>query len=449
MLARTLAVMVLLASLPAWAAPPQVTDPADKEILAAFLGFAETSAAQCTPERMAKFASQPEDIVWQASRYIRMPLTAYRLSGDAKYLDMFVRRMDTLCNCMTKGPDGQLGWYGLPLDLFRHPDHPDRKVDVELTDYEVAGLMAEFVRTVKSDAALAAKFAETAARYIRTAEDLVKKWEARGQYRDLGPIGAVIVTHADLKPIKASLTNPHNKQAKFTEAYLALYAATGRDEHLAKAIKIGTRFKHCLTLVGDHYAWNYLDPAGPCDVDPADSSKWKHWIGPEHRGGYFSLTLTHAVILYEHGLVFDRTDMDRFVRTQTAVCWNGDAANPKWSRVDGRPADGRYLCAALAAFDQRIYDLAFTGAAQQERLKGKDHPWQGGPEAGDWLEAKYLTYPKWKGGAPAETAVVAPFLSKPANQALVRSLAFEVKVPGYKAPATPAEMKGTVAGERR
>ena len=100
-----------------------------------------------------------------------------------------------------------------------------------------------------------------------------------------------------------------------------------------------------------------------------------------------------------------------------------------------------YLCSALAPFDERIFAMAFGGAAQRERLARRDHSWQGGVVACDWLALKYLTHPKWKAGKPAETDLVKTFLAKPANRALVERLKFAVRAQGYKAPATPAQMK--------
>jgi len=414
----------------------------DRPILEAFLGHVDKSARYCTPERMARFASQPEDIVWQASRYIELPLVAYRLTEEPKYLDMFVERMDTLVGCARKGSDGFLGWYGLPLGLFRHPDHPDRKTDVILTSFEVTGLMADFARVVRSGRGLKAKYGEAARRYLALAEDhLVKKWDARGRYKDLGDRGAVYITHADLKPVKGSLTQPHNKHSKIIHTLVSLYAATGKDAYLVKAVKLGTRFKRCLTLADGRYRWHYWDPAGAWDVHPGDPGKWKHWMGAEHTGGYYSLSLSQAVVLYEHGLVFDRTDIERFVKTQTTVCWNGNIERPRWARVDGRRSDKTYLCSALAPFDRRVYEMAFGKPAQQARLKGRTHSWQGSVVACGWLKSKLLTCPKWRGGKPSETAVVAPFLAKPANRALVQRLAFQVEAPGYQPPLRPADLR--------
>ena len=438
------AIAVLLCALPCCAQPPEITDETDQQIVEAFLGKVESSAAYCTPERMAKYASQPEDITWQASLYLKMALVAYQLTEETKYLDMFVERTDTLCDQLTEGPDGYLGWYGVAYQLFRHPDRPDAKVDVLITSFVVAGILAEFAQIAQGNEALAETYGQKTAEYLDLAEQhLIKKWTARGRYKDLGTTGAVYITHPDLKPTKGSLTNPHNKQSKCIRALISLFRATGNDEYLTKAIKIGTRFKHCLTLVGDRYRWNYLDPAGAWDINPDGSAKWKHWIGPEHRGGYYSLSLGQAVLLYEHGLVFDRTDIDRFLRTQTQVCWNGDTENPQWANVDGKPGESAspYLCGWLAPFEERIYEIAFGGSAQAERLERKDHPWQGGPVACAWLENKYLIYPRWQSGEPAETGWVAPYLAKPENAALVESLAFEVTPENsYQAPMTPAEM---------
>jgi hypothetical protein len=417
-------------------------DATDRQILEAFLDQVQNSARYCTPERMAKFASQPEDITWQASKYIRMPLTAYRLTGDAKYLDVFVERMDTLCDQLEQGPDGFMGWYGLPLKLFRHPEHPDRQVDVILTSFVMAGLMADFAQVVQGNEKLRGKHGESVQRYLKLAEEhLIKKWDARGRYRDLGEKGAVYITHSDLKPVKANLAQPHNKHAKTIRALLSVYAATAEDQYLVKAIKLGTRFKRCLSLVDDHYEWHYWDPAGDWDADPQNPRRWKHWIGAEHKGGYYALSLSQAILLYEHGLVFDRTDIERFVRTQNTVCWNGDMEEPRWARVDGRASDSSYLCSLLAPFDERIYEMAYGERAQQARLRGKDHSWHGGPVAGDWLEFKYVTYPRWEIGDPAEKALVAQFLARKESRALVERLTFHVKPPGYQAPTTPAKMK--------
>ncbi len=417
-------------------------DVADSAALAAYLKHVESSARYCTPGRLAEFANQPEDITWQASLYIKMPLIAYKLTAEVKYLDMFVERMDNLYGCLERGADGFMGWYGVPLDLFRHPEYPERQVDVILTSFVVSGLMADFAQVVQNDEALTEKYGEVVKRYLSLVEyHLIKKWDVRGRYKDLGETGAVYITNADLKPVKASLTQPHNKHSKIIRALLSVYAATGKDEYLVKAIKLGTRFKRSLTLVDGRYKWNYWDPAGQWDIDPENPSRWKHWIGAEHRGGYYSSSLSQAVLLYENELVFSRTDIGRFVKIQTEVCWNGDMDNPKWARVDGKPSESSYLCSSLAPFDESIYEMAYGESAQQRRLEAKDHSWQGGAAASGYFEFKYLIYPRWKSGNPSEGAA-ARFLSSASqnNRARVMEL-IEVEEPGYQAPTSPAQMR--------
>jgi len=418
----------------------QNADNADSQILESFLVQVQRSGSYFTPERISESVKQPEDITWQVSKYIRIALVAYRLTEDSKYLEMFVERMDTLYDCLAEGADGFLGWYGLPLELFRHPEHPQQQVDVMLTSFVTAGLMAEFANVIQEDEILSERYNKTVERYLNLAEEhLVRKWDIRGQYKDLGKIGAVYITHADLKPTKANLTQPHNKHAKIIRALLNLYFATQKDKYLVKAIKLGTRFKHCLTLVDDHYEWHYWDPAGAWDKDTENPSKWKHWIGAEHKGGYYSLSLSQVVLLYEHGLVFNKTDIERFVNTQITVCWNGDLDSPKWSRVNGQASDQAYLCSWLAPFDASVYEIAYGTSAQRERLQHQEHVWHGGVVASDWLEFKYLTCPRWKSGAPAEKTVVSQFMLNEGNRALLEALTFHVEALGYQAPMRPME----------
>ncbi len=436
-----------------------ITDPGDRQLLKLFLEQVDRSSADCTPEHMKEFAAFPEEIAWRASKLIRMPLVAYRLTGQSRFLDDFVQRMDALCSCLEKGPDGFLDWYGKPKPNFRRPDRPEQRVAVEITGFAMAEVAAEFACMVQGDAELKRHYAEPMARYLSLAENhFVKAWDARGCYKDLGAAGAVYISEPGLLPIKSSLTHPHNKQGKILGSLLALYMATGRDEYLVRAIKLGTRFKHCLTLAGDHYLWHYWDPSGPWDADPGEQDDWKHWIGPEHRSVYQSMTLSQAVLLYECGLVFDRADLERFVKTQKTVCWNGDVQHPAWFRLNGLPApnpsDVPWLCWWLAPFDKSLYDVTFRPAAQQERLDLATHTPHGlfecsewledkygaGLVACDWLEVKYLISPRWSGDKPAETAAVAAFVAKPEGRKLLKELSFQVKAPGYQAPATPSQM---------
>ena len=214
---------------------------------------------------------------------------------------------------------------------------------------------------------------------------------------------------------------------------------------MRQAVKLGTRYKRCLRLKDGHYEWDYWDPAGEWDVLPSNPSKWKHWIGVEHKGGYYSSSLSQAVALYQCGLVFDKEDMARFVKTQTAMCWNGSMTEPKWARVDGTTSDkymqGSYMCDALAPLSEKVAEFVYGGVRQEERLKSASHGWQGGPVANGWVEGKFIVLPQAKGGKQTELELGQKFLANGANKAFVKGLEFEVKTGSYVPPQTPAQMK--------
>ncbi|MHC4606977.1 MAG: hypothetical protein ACYTAF_08555 [Planctomycetota bacterium] len=414
----------------------EVPDEKDKQIVAKFLEHVGT-----LPERITKkycrglAAEEPEGYCWKITPQLDMTLTAYRLTGDKKHLEMFAALFDNMRAALTKGPDGYLGWYGKPLGLFRNPGKPDQKVDVIITSFRVARAVAEYVELggEKKD-------------HLELVEKLlVRKWRQRGNFVDLGDRGCIVRTPPQLKDVKANLTMPANKHSIIARACLALYRVTHKDLYMDLAMRLGARFKRTLTLKDGHYEWNYWDPAGDWDVHPTEKNKWKHWIGVEHRSGYYSHSVWMAVDLYHHGVVFARADMDRFVKTQLEMCWDGSVTKPKWARVDGTRSDkymkGAYMCTHLAPFHRRIADFVFTGPRQEERLKNAGHSWQGGPVAAGWIEAKLWWASKARGGKRVLLEHAKEFLSDKKSKRSHDRLFFKVEPPGYTAPRTPSEMK--------
>ena len=427
------------------AGPVAISDAKDRQIVAKFVEHAANVPKRITAEYCRKLAADSsEGYCWLILPQLQMTLTAYRITGDVKHLDGFVETFANMRGAMTKGPDGYLGWYGKPLELFRDPKDPDGKVDVIITSFRTVDVLCRFLEIVAADGALGRKFTTQRAEYLDLMENhLVKKWRARGRVVDLGGTGAVFRTHAGLRDVKGNLTQPHNKHSIICCGLLGLYRITGGDEYMRTAVRLGTRFKHCLTLRDGHYEWNYWDPAGEWDVHPGDKRQWKHWIGPEHRSGYYSVSLAQAVMLYHHGVVFDRADIDRFLKTQLEMTWNGDLAAPKWYRVDRSRGQqsGSYICDALAPFHEKVYRFLYAGARQDERLQRMDHSWQGGPVAREWLDGKFVYCPAAAGGKQIHADVGKRFLRKAENQAFMRAIQFAVTGPGYRPPRSPTEMK--------
>jgi hypothetical protein len=443
---------ISLLAVAAWGAEaPKIDDPKDQRIVDAFLAETLKVPERITPERCREFADQEaeegEAFTWRVMPYLRMPVTAFELTRDPKYLDIFVETFDNMRSAMTPGPDGYLGWYGFVGAEYRDPDDPKRRIDALISAFSTAKTVCDFVALVDSDPALRERYAKQRAEYLDLVENqLVKKHDVRGDYVDMGELGAVYrMPKAGLRPDAGRLTMPHNKHAIIMHGLLALYRVTGKDEYIRKAIKLGVRYKRSLTLKDGHYEWDYWDPAGAWDISPLTPNKWKHWIGREHRGGYYDSSMSQAIELYQFGLVFDRTDVDRFLRTQLDMCWNGDFDHPQWSRVDGtRPPEytqGAYMASALAPFNDRVAQFLFTGSRQESRLQRAGDDWEGGPVANGYIRSKLLEYPAMKGGKQIYLEYGKKLLTKKENQDFVNSLAFEVTGSGYQQPLTPPEMK--------
>ncbi len=423
-------------------APPIISDSKDQIILQKFLAHARAYARATTVEHCRKMET-PEMFCWLDLPQLDLSLTAYELTGDPARVADFVAGFENLRSCLSPGPDGLLGWRGKAIEDSRDPARPNVVIDEVQVDFRAVIVLAHFVDLVDRDPALRQKYAALRDQYLDLAENhFAKKWDVRGYYIKLGDRGAICHSNPDNIPTAANSTLSHQDHDPLIEALLDLYCITGRDEYAIKAVRLGTWLKKCLSLTNDHYVWNFWDPAGPWDVHPTDPAKWKCWLGREPKGGFYTMTVNSALNLYQHGLVFDRTDVDRFLRTQMEVCWNGDLVHPVFANTDGKvlPKE-RMVAPSLAPFNAKLAELLYGPAAQDERVAKADNDWQGGMINGQYLREKYLFLPQALAGRPLYEECANKFLAKPANRALVEKLKFEVVAPGYQTPFTPAQMK--------
>jgi hypothetical protein len=444
-LARMAGVAGVLMTLSAVAAPLEQLEGDDRTIVAEFLKHVERLPQRITAEHVQQLvADEAEGVTWRILPEAAMPLTAYELTEDAKYLDLFVQLFDNVQAGVTRGPDGYLGWYGKALPLFQNPDDPDRKVDVMINSFRAVEILSSFIELIDRDPALKQRFEKQRAEYLDLMQNhLVEKWHARGNYVDLGGEGAIYRTHAGLKADKAHLTQPANKLSIITHGLLALYRVTGDDRYMERAVKVGTWFKGRLSLDDGAYTWNYWAPAGEWDIHPERPNQWKHWIGAEHRAGYYSHSVGLAVELYHHGVVFSEQDIARFLKTQMQRAWNGDEENPQYRRVDGSdgPQSGSYLAGSLAPFDERLARFIYGERGTSARLESASHPWQGGPAANGWIYGKFISLPKAEGGRRVHAEHGERFRGKPDNRMLLEVLGFEVEGNGYEPPRRPSDWR--------
>ncbi|MBC8096517.1 MAG: hypothetical protein H7Y43_11965 [Akkermansiaceae bacterium] len=372
---------------------------------------------------------------------MQMLLTAFELTGDPSHLREFAARFDDLRSTLVKDKDGLLGWAGKPIEPLRDPAKPDVVINEIQTDFRAVGVVALFLELVERDDDLKKEFASLRKDYLDLLENhLIRRWD--NSYSDLGDKGAIYRWNPDYIPNKANLTLAHEKQANMIDGYLNLYRVTKNPLYLQRAAKLGTWLKKCLGLVEGHYVWSYWDPAGAWDISPQDPAKWKHWVGKEPKAQWYAATVGSALALYHHGVVFDKQDVARFVKTQMEVCWNRDLDNPAFFTCDGKPAkEGeRFIAPSLAPFEDQVAGFLYTGKRQDERVQKSADAWQGGVLAGQWLRGKYLELPAVKAREQSYLASTKDFLARPENQVFLKSLQFEVTTPGYSTPPTPAQM---------
>jgi hypothetical protein len=79
--------------------------------------------------------------------------------------------------------------------------------------------------------------------------------------------------------------------------------------------------------------WNYWEPTGVWDVTGHDL---RHWVNVHPYRNYQAGELNHIVEAYHSGIVFDRADIERMIRTNLKVMWNGDVDDPQWRNSDAR-----------------------------------------------------------------------------------------------------------------
>ncbi|MDA0710653.1 MAG: hypothetical protein O3B73_10645 [bacterium] len=311
-----------------------------------------------------------EGFCWHAAYSADDFVTGYIAYKDTAWLDCAVRYFDWLVSLMATAPDGYKGWIG--------PFIYDKKVwcDVHVGDAILVNPMLRFAELVLTEDALKARYGTAALSYVALAKKhLIEKWDARGTWHEDGPYGSYaswnryflpgdLSAWRDIEIDKSTLSLPFNKQFDMGIGSLRLYRITGEREYRDRAVRIFGLMKSRIRLVDAHAVWNYWEPMGVWDLK---GSELRHWVNVHPYRNYQAGEVAHIVEAYHSGIVFDQADMERMVRTNLAVMWNGDAEYPKWRNSDARgpweapppPPDGQSgragtLWSALRAFDPTI-----------------------------------------------------------------------------------------------
>ena len=305
-----------------------------------------------------------EIFCWVSSCYSHEFLHAYEVTGkkDAAWLEQAQVFYDW---CLQKGvsddPDGYPGTIGAD-------ESGDNTIvtDSLVGDAITARPLLEWAELVQADPALQARFGARAKEYIALATRMCwDKWNKRNcYYQDAHGYGsyhmyAFLIDKADRKkwlprPSRVMSDNL-NKHYEIGLVFLSLYKLTGKTEYRDRVIAIYSRAKAMFRLYPDEdrLVWNFWMPHGPYDLD---GTAPKSWVGLNPRG-YQAFETMAFLEVYDAGLVFDRRDIERMVRTNHWMIEHG------MKLADGSTNTGVPFF-AFAPFDELI-----RAAVEKERQK--------------------------------------------------------------------------------
>jgi hypothetical protein len=310
-----------------------------------------------------------EQFCWHAASGAHGFVNGYRAWGDTSWLDKGGEYFDWLASLMETAPDGYKGWIG-PFIY-----NGIAWCDVHVGDAILVNPMLDFAELVLKDESLEGVYGEQARRYVQIAErDLLEKWDSRGTWIDDGKLGAYVAWNRYLEPgdlsawrdmeiDKSGLSLPFNKQMDMGVAALKLFRITGKEEYRVRAEKVFLLMKSRFQYYDQRYVWNYWEPLGPWDID-REEGKIRHWVNVHPKRNYQAREVGFMVEAYHTGVVFDQKDIERILKTNLGVMWNGDREKPRWrnANVGGEWHQDEYnsagtLWSGLLDFDQTLRDL--------------------------------------------------------------------------------------------
>lgn len=196
-------------------------------------------------------------------------------------------------------------------------------------DGMVGTAIAQFVKLVYQTPELHAAYLSKAAAYRDFLEtEIVPRWESSSYIGNTWvSLSSTTGTYKQSPKFDAfSHTRnwtylPYNQSLAYTRMLLLLHQVNGNAAYLDRARRNGQYFKNALTLDGDDYVWKYAyysSSTGFEDVSHAN------------------IDVGAARDLYQHGIVFNATDMQRFTNTLATKMWNRSLTAPTVTkRVNG------------------------------------------------------------------------------------------------------------------
>ena len=258
-------------------------------------------------------------------------LHAYEASGrkDPAWLEQAQVFYDwCIQQSISDDPDGFPGTIGVDADDQANKGRAEIKTvaDTLVGDTLIARPLLEWAELVQADPALQARFGARAKEYIALATRMCwDKWNKRNcYYQDAHGYGSYhtypfVIDRANRKqwlPRPSNVWSDNlNKHYEAGLVFLSLYKLTGKTEYRDRVIAIFSRAKAMFRLFPDEdrVVWNFWMPHAAYDLD---GTAPKSWVGVHpSRAGYQEFEAMAFLTVYDAGLVFDRRDLERMVRT--------------------------------------------------------------------------------------------------------------------------------------
>ena len=361
-------------SIPLWASQPQPPNGAnrgttlDAAVRTDWLVRWEKSiVAECSNRYCDKETG--EELGWLVSPFLNGFYYGYLATRDTRWLERLIEWTDACLKRAVQEPDGYVGW---PKGDGGGGESKEYMADSLLGEAMLLRPVVLAAARIRQTPTLRAAWGEKAQEYLNFAERIFQKWDSRDCWREVdnGGLWVVPAYGVDLKTGKWSpgyearkttgFSNPNNKQNHIARSLLAMHDATQKTVYRDRAAKWFALMKSRLKLRedGKYFVWNYWEPAGPWD-HKADGSA-KHWVGVHPNGGYYGIDVEGMVSALEHGLIFEKTDIDRLITTNRDFMWNQQVSGAKFRRIDGGQPDPRWssspgvLWTALVPYDDLL-----------------------------------------------------------------------------------------------
>ena len=317
-----------------------------------------------------------ESWFWINAHNLNPLLDAYDYSGDPAFLDVFVDRMKAILGqryVHPTEPETWSGWYH-----FKVRTHSYMVIHAGIVYYKPA---LRFIEAIRARPDLQSRYGILPNIWLEDITQVsIPAWDRRGCWKEIGedegwyikitqkpdPETHELVPEADRL---AGTTFAFNKLHEMLNGFLIAWRITGNEGYRERIEKCARIFRRHWRVDETHAEWHYRELLGPWDyksgqVDDGDTYH-KPYIHP--KGGYYGTDVGYVVACYNHGIQFDRADIEKLIQTNLDFMYRGEDAEPRFTNINGafkiyeekeKRSWGRgSLWTSLAQFSPRVREL--------------------------------------------------------------------------------------------